>query len=129
MTQHDFTLILIAGVGAVAQEFLHWYNLRTQLSNRRYSKVLRSPLYWAMVAGMTLLSGVFAWVWYQGDGVTHLPREYFLTGAAFPLILKKAAEAAAANTAVKLGEGDGSTLNDYLLIRPTDTLTKEAGHE
>ena len=125
MTLEDVEVMVIAGFGAVAQEFLHWYNLRTQLSSSRYSKTLRSPRYWVMVAGMVLVSGVFTWAWYHGDGATHLYREYLLTGAAFPLILKKAAAALAANTTVQLGDDDGSILPDYLLIRSPSASTKE----
>lgn len=117
MTLENAEMIVIAGFGALSQEFLHWYNLRTQLSSTRYIKTLRSPGYWVMVAGMLLVSGVFTWTWYHGDGVTHLPREYLLTGAAFPLILKKAAAALAAKSKVQLGDDDGSILTDYLLIR------------
>lgn len=129
MTPEDAGVMVIAGFGAAAQEFVHWYNLRTQLSSSRYRKTLRSPSYWVMVVGMILVSGVFTWAWYRGDGINHLYREYLLTGAAFPLILKKAAAALAANTPVKLGDDDSSTLTDYLLVRSPDATTKEARND
>lgn len=121
--------VLVAGIGALLQEFVHWWNLRYQLSNKRYSKIWRSPSYWIMVIGMIVVSGIFTFIWYYGDGITHQLKEYMLTGVSFPLILKHlaAAAVAAAKPSVQLGDDDGSIFTDYLLIRSPESLTK-AGH-
>jgi hypothetical protein len=112
----DMKVILIASFGSLTQEFLHWYNLRTQLSMKHYKIILHSSLYWTFVVGFILISGIFTWAWYQGDGINHLLREYLLTGAAFPLILKKAISALNASTEVKLGIDKGSIMRDYFQI-------------
>jgi hypothetical protein len=121
---NDIKIILIASFGALAQEFLHWYNLRTQLSINRYKKVLSSPSYWLMVIGLTVISGVFTWTWFHGDGKEHLLRDYLLIGAAFPLILKKAVAAFGANKAPKMGEKT-TVLKDYFQIQPQNDSSED----
>jgi hypothetical protein len=74
---------------------------------------------------MILILAVLTWAWYHGQGITHLYREYLLTVAAFPLILKKTAAALAANTSVQSGNAGGSTLTDYLLIHSPDSSIRE----
>lgn len=129
MTSADVEVMAVAGLGAAALELVHWYNLRTQLPSSNYRKRLRSLGYWVIVVGMIVVSGVSTWAWYRGDGITHLYREYLLTGAAFPLILKKVASALAAKTSVELGDDDGSLLTDYLLIRSPADSKKEARND
>lgn len=108
-------VMLIGALGSALQELLHWYGLREHLSTPRYKQLIRSVPYWAITVLMIVGSGVAVWAWFAGE--TDLPaRQYLVLGAALPLILKKAVEAATGSkpaTTVARGPGAGSKLGDY----------------
>jgi hypothetical protein len=109
--------IVTATTGALAVECLHWYSLREKLAASRYRKLFRSPEYWIVTVGMIVISGIASWIWLPN--ATHVPREYFLTGAAFPLLLKKTISAVG-NEPLKLGaatpEDQRAPIGDYFRI-------------
>lgn len=93
----------VAVLGAALQELVYWYSLRKQLDKRKYKALLRSRKYWAVTILMIGFSGLGTWAWFEGAG-THTAKEFLVTGAAFPLILKKAVAAATADKPADLGE-------------------------
>lgn len=115
---HDIKVILVASFGALAQEFLHLYDLRANLrtggDKRKFKSMLRSVEYWALAIGNVLIGGVFTWIWYSGEQPTKL-RDYLIMGIAFPLIIKKVFKSFGGDGSAKLGGDDTQTftLGDY----------------
>ena len=103
--------IVVAGFGSALQELMHWYSARFRLDEKRHQKMLRSPAYWIVTIGLCIGSGIGTWVWFYDEAQT--PRTLMLTGAAFPLLLKKAIKAIGDSADTTLG-GDGGALRDYL---------------
>jgi hypothetical protein len=110
-------------------ELVYWYELRRRLESRRYRKLMRSRPYW-LVVGLTIVgSGLATWVWYGLEPAGQMSqdaRDYFLVGAAFPLLLKAAVRALGSSGSPHLGgEGDPEKSSawrriweDYLQTRP-----------
>ena len=73
--------------GAVAQEVLHWYGLRTRLDHPEVRRVLRSPGYWIVTLAMIVVSGIGVTLVHGADSAH--PGVAFVLGAAFPMLLKK----------------------------------------
>ena len=87
----DYRPLLAAILGAALQELVHWYDIRNTLTQKRYVTLLRSPAYWLITALMVLGSSLGTWIWLDGENQSL--RTFLITGAAFPLILKKAVSA------------------------------------
>jgi ABC-type Fe3+-siderophore transport system permease subunit len=103
----NLKIILIASFGAAMLELIFWHELRNRLDNRRYRKLLRSTSYWLIVGAFIIGSGVATWIWYgaeQSGQMSREPREYFLVGAAFPLLLKRAVSAIDSSGKPTLGD-------------------------
>jgi hypothetical protein len=80
---------LAAGaLGAFVQELAYWHVLRKRLSKPEYQATLRSGGYWMVTVLMIGASAVGAWLWFLPELET--PRSYLLTGAAFPMLVKRA---------------------------------------
>lgn len=47
--------------GAASLEMLKAYEYRAKLNLKKFQKLIRSPLFWSVVAGMLLASGFIAW--------------------------------------------------------------------
>ncbi len=108
-------IILIGALGSAFQELLHWYGLREHLSTPRYKQLIRSVPYWVITGLMIIGSGVAVWAWFSGEGEVPA-RQYLVLGAALPLILKKAVEAATGSkpaTTVARGPSSGAKVSDY----------------
>lgn len=82
---------LVAGLGAISQEIAYWYDLRSKVQAQKYRDLIASPAYWGITLSMIAASAVGTVVWFAGE--VQSTRTYLLTGAAFPLILKKAISA------------------------------------
>jgi hypothetical protein len=78
-------------LGAALQELLYWYDARAKLSLPKYSRLIKSPAYWAITILMAIGSACGCYVWFHGTMNT--PATYLIAGAAFPLFLKKAVSA------------------------------------
>lgn len=103
------TQVLIpALVGAALQEIVHWYDLRKHLDDEKDQRVLKSGWYWFWTGAMILITPVAVHFWFEGQsGVTS--HSVLLTGAAVPLIFKKAVRAFGTGTAEeKLGEEEAN---------------------
>lgn len=115
---HDLKIILAASFGALAQEFLHLYDLRASMrttgDKRKFKGMLSSAEYWMLAVGNILIGGVFTWIWFYGEQAMKL-RDYLIMGIAFPLIIKKIFKSFASDGSAKLGREDtrSFTLNDY----------------
>lgn len=92
---------VIAAVGAGLQELVFWYELRARLEAHNYRALRSSAAYWITTVLMIIGSGVGAVIWFYPDSTTL--RTYLLTGAAFPLLLKKGVAALGANQPSVLG--------------------------
>lgn len=117
----NLKIILIAAFGAAMLELVYWYELRKRLDNRRYRKLLRSRAYWVVVGLFIVGSGLATWVWYgaeQAGQMSQDPRDYFLVGAAIPLLLKSAVRALGTGGAPHLGSEEGGVWGDYFQTRP-----------
>lgn len=116
----NFKIILIASFGSAMLELMYWYELRKRLDNRRYRKLFRSRAYWIIVIGFVLSSGVATWIWYGAEHsgeMSREPREYFLVGAAIPLLLKRAVNSFSSSGGTALGANANSLWKDYFQIR------------
>jgi hypothetical protein len=80
---------LTASFGSVLQELVYWYEIRHKMAAPKSTALFRSSAYKLTTIAMIVLTGPAVVIWYSGDAVTL--RDYMLTGAAFPLIFKKAA--------------------------------------
>jgi hypothetical protein len=76
-----------AAAGALAQEVLHWYRLRTTLDRPEVRRLLRSPGYWIVTVAMIVTAGAGTALLY-GDRLAR-PDALFVLGAAFPMIFKR----------------------------------------
>jgi len=99
----EWSTVWPAAAGALAQEVLHWYRLRTRLERPEYQRLLRSRAYWVITAAMIAMSSFGTALIYgtRSAGADEL----FVLGAAFPMIFKKlvaaAGERAAASDALE----------------------------
>jgi hypothetical protein len=80
--------IFVAGFGALVVEVAHWYELRHKLSEKDRA-VAATPEYWLITLAMVACSGLGTELWYQGEPALQA-RHYLITGAAFPVLLKRA---------------------------------------
>lgn len=78
--------------GALAQEVLHWYGLRSRLARPDVARLVRSPGYWLITLAMIGVSGVGTALVYGGPASR--PGISFVLGAAFPVLFKKLIAAA-----------------------------------
>lgn len=106
-----YEFLVVAFLGAAAQELAHWYELRRKFTKRRVAALLRSREYWIVTAGMVLVSPVGCWILF-GDADVERPLQ-FISGAAFPLLLKKGVGAVASVNETSLGH---SSLADYFQL-------------
>ena len=106
--------ILIASFGAALQELVSWYNLRNTLDAETQQKLMKSKAYWVITGLMIVGAGVGTWVWFNGE--KHQFREYFLTGAAFPLLIKKGLSAISNGETTKLGDESKSSIQEYFRV-------------
>lgn len=106
--------VLVASFGALIQELISWYNIRNTLSTEEHQKLMHDAGYWVITALMVVAAGIGTWAWFNGE--KHPVREYLLTGAAFPLLLKKGAAAVAGAEQTKLGPEKRSLLRRYFQI-------------
>jgi hypothetical protein len=98
-------------LGAVAQEALHWYDIRGKLDKNRFRALLYSKEYWAITALVILITPVCCW--YIIADASDSNRTAFIAGASFPLIFKKAVSAFAQKDQTPLGD---SSIRDYFLL-------------
>ncbi|HEX8634902.1 MAG TPA: hypothetical protein VF703_12210 [Pyrinomonadaceae bacterium] len=121
----NIKIILIASFGAAMLELIYWHELRNHLENRRYRRMFRSAAYWLIVGGAIIGSGVATWIWYgmeDSGQMSRAPREYFLVGAAFTLLLKRVVKVLDSSGKPTLGGHDKGTNNrpvwkDYFQFR------------
>ncbi|MCP3136011.1 hypothetical protein [Pyxidicoccus xibeiensis] len=101
-------IILIGALGSALQELLHWYSLREHLATERYKRLIKSVPYWIVTGLMIIGAGVAVYLWFAGEG--DIPaRQYLITGAALPLIFKKAVEAVTGAKAPAVARRDEGT--------------------
>jgi len=111
----EITLILSGCFGALFQEFLYWYKLRTKLENKKYQMLLRSKAYWLLAISMIILSGIGSWLWFYGTE-EKLVRSYMIAGACFPMLLKVATELLLSKVDMDLGVLESNPVKDYFGI-------------
>lgn len=104
MESHAALFFLGAG-GALASELLKLYELKGKLTTAKYQRLSRSPLFWAVGAGMLLSSGFVAWAVNSGD--TAQPLQVVLTGIGASRILRGGGETTVANRGSRLGASTG----------------------
>jgi hypothetical protein len=95
--------IAVAAFGSVLQEAMHWYGARFKINEKRFREMLRSPAYWGIVLVVCSVSAVGTWLWFYGE--VQNPRTIMLTGAAFPVLLKKALKVVMDSSDTSLGDG------------------------
>lgn len=78
-----WAVFLVGTLGGFALELLHWYALRRRGRLPTYGK---SPFYWMVTAGMMVLGGVVAVLYFgsRAEGIL-----VFHVGASAPLLLQK----------------------------------------
>ena len=111
-----FISLLSAGLGSVALEVVHWYNLREDLQNEKYQRLVRSPSYWIPTMLMIAL-GAVAVPGYLGTSLR--TDQLFAAGAAFPTTIKKLVGAGLSRRETHLGQApleSRISFRDYFLI-------------
>jgi len=98
--------IVMALVGGVAAELLHWYALARKPG--AIAKYRGKPLYWITTLGMIALGGVMPLLYLQGSASALL---CFHLGAATPIVVQKLVAAVPAGISHQ-GPGDTS-LQDF----------------
>jgi hypothetical protein len=102
--------------GAVMQELIYWYQLRTKLKQIEYRELITSKAYWLVTALMILVGPVGVIVWFYGNEGALTARDYALFGAAFPLVFKAGVGAIADNNnRDQLGTETKGTVKKYLM--------------
>ena len=101
-----FQQILVAMLGGIAAELLHWYLLARKPGGIAKYKML--PVYWITTGLMIALGGLMPLLYIQGSASAPL---CFHLGAATPVIIQKLLAAPPALTA-RQGPG-GSSLRDF----------------
>jgi hypothetical protein len=79
-----YAQILMALLGGIAAELLHWYALSRRVGGPKSYK--KHPVYWLTTAGMVLLGGFMPVLYLQGPSPALL---CFHLGAATPVIVQK----------------------------------------
>jgi len=97
----DYMPLVASGVGATLQELIYWYDSRSKLETDEYQRMMHSLSYWVITFLMIVLSAIGCCIWYSGQAASG--RDYLITGAGFPLLLKKAVSALTSNQNLKLG--------------------------
>lgn len=101
--QSDFlSLFGVGALGALAGELLRLYELRGKLANVKYRRLARSPLYWAVFAGMLFSSGFIAWA-AMSPIADPQPLQVILAGIGARGLIQGATAGAVANSGAKLG--------------------------
>jgi hypothetical protein len=93
----------IGALGASCLAALRWYQLRGELSKKKYDKMRRSLLAWAIFLGGTAASGVVAAFFFEGLK-DFRAWQVFLCGAAAPAFFAQAAGAYQANRPPTVGD-------------------------
>lgn len=96
--------LLATVFGAILQELLHWYGLRTKLSQKRYQRILRSTGYWLVTLAVILLIPVAVLLWFADTLDALALRDFVLLGAAFPTLFKTIVARFSDPSDVKLGK-------------------------
>lgn len=105
---NSVVLIVTAIFGSFCQEVLHWYDLRNSLEDDKYRRLIRSYAYWVVTSLTILISGFGIWIMY-GDQIK-VKSAYFILGASFPLLFKKAVSSVGDRGDINLGT---SVIKDY----------------
>ena len=93
----------LGAAGALSLELLKLYEIRGKLAQKRFQALLRSPMWWAVFAGMVLASGFLAWVMHV-DGPPANVGSVVVSGMAARSLARGLVAARVANTGVTLGE-------------------------
>lgn len=111
--------ILAAFFGASLQEIVHWYELRSKLSLKRYKAQLASPAYWIITFTMIAASVCGTILWFANDHTSPEPKTVMIMAAAFPMFFKRAVDLATRKQDTTLEpreSGTGSVVRDYLSV-------------
>lgn len=99
--------IIVALLGGVAAEMLHWYALSRK--SGRVAKFKKKLLYWGTTIGMILLGGIMPLLYIQGSASALL---CFHLGAATPVIVQKLIASVPASIAAQGPQGP--TMREFL---------------
>lgn len=114
LLEHEhFIFIVIAAFGAIAQEFLHWYNLSRKLEPKEFSKLYKSRFKWPISIGVVLISAIGSWILFHDKFDGDFTYQ-FLSGAAFPSLFKKLSEAFITRTQLGVIDDFNTTVKSYL---------------
>ena len=106
--------LLMAALGSVVQESLHWFDLRGKLNPDSYNALMQSAVYKGIVLGMVVMSPLTAWLLFsQKLGIDQMQDVQSILGAACPLIARKVVSALMKNFHLKF-QAAFVVLNDYL---------------
>lgn len=78
--------------GGFCQELAHWNSIKSNITNKKYTKLIKSRAYWVISLLMIVSSPIFLYLWVAGDFSQVELKTSFIYGVSFPLILKKLGE-------------------------------------
>jgi hypothetical protein len=110
----DPTKILLGIFGASCVELLSWHNIKRNLSQKKYEKLIKSPGYWIITIITVIFSAIgVCIIYYRLD---RTPWEFAIAGAAFPTLFDKAMKVLASRTDVMGGVGDDAKDEKSILL-------------
>ena len=102
----------VGAASAVAMELLKLYELRGKLHLRKFTRLRKAPLFWAVAIGMALASGFFAWV-LNANSADPSVLQVALSGIAAQSIIRKLIETREANKGeMALGDDEAVAASD-----------------
>lgn len=104
-------MFLIGSAGAFCIEAIKAYELRSKLHLKRYSRLLRSPLFWLVSMLFVAVAGVIAWAFNENNPNATVA-QLFATGMGASSILKRISETVTASQRLVAGDADEGSLGD-----------------
>lgn len=105
--------------GGFCQELAHWHSIKSNITQKKYAKLIKSRAYWVVSLSMIISSPAFLYLWVAGDFSQIDLKTSFIYGLSFPLILKKLGETLYKGR-ITLGQEDVSfsfILKSYLRVQ------------
>lgn len=111
MNYSDFLSALPLGMaGAAAFELLKLYDMRGRISESKFNKIIRSPMFWSIVAGMLAASGFIAWT--INDGNPNASAwQVVISGIAARSFIRETVGATVVNRPLKIGTDTNSSFH------------------
>lgn len=100
--------------GSFLIELLKVYELRGKLHYKKYQKIYKSVIFWAISITFLAASGMLTWIIYEGKDDIEAWQVVF-TGMGISSIIKKISESFASQNSLDAGDDEDITVRDIFL--------------